>query len=126
MTKHWIVNASERTVRMADKYGDEKFEGPKSGEFFWSGTYADAMTAGSRRRLAEEALSSTPGFVLVADRIEPNVGDQNTVLYAIEKLKVELEVDGFDVWREGTGLVVLGRLPTSSDPFTMIDLSEDA
>src|SRR5687767_14321182 len=80
MTKRWIMNAAERSVREQIDLGNGISEDLNPGEFYWTGTYADAMAAGARRRLAEEALNAldsryAPGsFVLVSDRIEPKCG----------------------------------------------------
>lgn len=105
--RRWIVNASERTVRDSWVLATQDL---KPGEFFWTGTPADAMAAGARRRLADEALSNTPGFVLVADRIEPQADDVSGIRTSVEQLRERLHGLDWDVWREGTGLVVLGRL----------------
>jgi hypothetical protein len=117
--KRWIVNAAERTVRQ-QVYGlnTHKPEQPGTGEFIYDApTYVDAMAAGARRRLAEEALESVPNkpwisrvFTIIGDRIEPQ---SERTLDAYEQGNELLDIllpNGFDVWREGTGLVVLGRL----------------
>lgn len=116
--RRWIVNPKERTVRpQRFDLVLNKPEEQGADEFLYDApTYADAMAAGQRRRLAEEALSGIESgeasalYAIVSDRIEPRASGPESV-YMITDLAVELEVCGFDVWREGTGLVVLGRLP---------------
>jgi hypothetical protein len=111
MMKRWIVNAAERTVRDANER-----DILAAGEFIWTGTHADAMAAGARRRLAEEALVqikaswSEGAFRLVGDKIEPNCGCLTDVHANGSDLRDHLMSLGLDVWREGSGLVVLGRL----------------
>ena len=114
--KRWIVNAAERTVREFDW---RKPEPLGAEEFLYDApTYADAMTAGSRRRLAEEALShdsvlghvSYNRFAITADRIECQASATSEIAWRVTDLESALRGLGFDVWREGTGLVVLGRL----------------
>ena len=106
--KRWIVNASLRCVRIQTR--DRSLE---PGEFFWDGTYADAMAAGQRRRWAEKALSESDHastmFTVVADRIEPVSSSMRDVRAQTVDLEASLIASGYDVWREGTGLVVLGR-----------------
>jgi hypothetical protein len=114
--KRWIVNAAERTVLdVASVIGVATL---KPGEFFWTGTYADAMAAGARRRLAEEALESVgdaswieSAFVLSEDRIEPRSERISDAHEQAGDLFDALTAQGFGTWREGTGLVVLGRPP---------------
>ena len=115
--KRWIVNAAERTVREV-KEEPTLMSGILPGEFFLDGTYADAMAAGQRRRLAEEALKAisrehedASGLIIVGDRIEPKSSDTGTIKMLLTCLCEDAPGLGFDVWREGTGLVVLGRLP---------------
>lgn len=118
MMKRWIVNPKDRTVREQPDDPYAAVDARKPGEFFYDApTYADAMAAGQRRRLAEEAMRATNQawirreFRVVADRIEPATSELSEVVSLrsdLQKLFAEL---GFDVWSEGTGLVVLGRLP---------------
>jgi hypothetical protein len=107
-------------VREANKAGRPfpphvSYEEPGLGEFFYDAhTAAEAMGAGKRRRLAEEALGEYEfgnAFVLLGDRIQPQQSRPSDVAAMLVNLQDALQGLGFDVWREGTGLVVLGRLP---------------
>lgn len=109
--KRWIVNAAERSVREPRNAHDIELQ---PGEFFWDGSYADAMAAGARRRLAEEALSVRGRdtlTVVVKDRIESQLSNTRLAAEQLHALADVLRADGYDVWREGSGLLVLGRLP---------------
>lgn len=117
MMKRWIVNPKDRTVREQPDDPYAAIDARKPGEFFYDApTYADAMAAGQRRRLAEEALAGIESgeasvlYTIVSDRISPRAIGPDAA-YMIVDLAAELEVCGYDVWREGTWLVVLGRLP---------------
>lgn len=119
--KRWIVNAAERTVREArietvtfKGEVDRRYEPEGPDEFLYDApTYADAMAAGARRRAAEEALDEVDDehCTVVADRIEPKTSDLNEARCVVSDLQNVLTENGWDVWREGTGLVVLGSLP---------------
>lgn len=115
--KRWIVNAAERTVREAIDLdnGITKDPDPVTEFLYDAPTYADAMAAGQRRIFAEEALKelkiAQERLVIVGDRIEPRASRTEDAIEASEAIKDALTIYGFDVWREGTGLVVLGRLP---------------
>jgi hypothetical protein len=111
-TKRWIVNAGERTVRDANER-----DILAAGEFIWTGTYADAMAAGARRQLAEEALSLVPNqtwargaFSVMGDRIEAQAERISDVSENLHDMAGMLGHLRFDVWREGSGIGVLGRL----------------
>lgn len=109
--QRWIVNASERTVTEIKRDTQDYLE---PGEFYWDGTYTDAMAAGARRRMAEEALEGLdrpPVLVCVLDRIEAQPSAPAQAIEFIKIAQEQLEAAGYDVWREGCGLVVLGRLP---------------
>jgi hypothetical protein len=91
-----------------------------SGEFvFEAPTATDAIMAGERRLLAEEALEAVDppgGFVIVGDRIEPQPADGQTALGMISDLATLLDTYGHNVWREGLGLVVLSKRATGTEP----------
>lgn len=115
VVKRWIVNARTREVRPSTDGPCD----PKVGEWFYDAvTSADAIMAGQRRLLAEEALETLdlettakmqPLFMILADRIEWNRLDTTDALGALAELHNTLEARGFEVWREGLALLVLAR-----------------
>lgn len=112
----WIVNTRKRDVRrIRDSWGDKPGEVLTPGEFIFDArTAADAAMAGLRRMYAEKALNRLEQderklFVIVGDLIEPQPADGYTAADLRDKLVRELYLDGWNTWREGTGVLVLGR-----------------
>ena len=121
--KRWIVNP--RTHEVRQEHGGVDIESLtndrlRDGEFFFDAPMAaDAAMAGRRHNLAVEALESLPEvptgadfedvFQVVADRIEWSRADTSGALSALADLHNTLEARGFEVWREGLGLLVLAK-----------------
>lgn len=119
----WIVNPSSRAVRNAgDPYQRRCYENtrtdpeylryePQPGEFFYDApTAADAMMAGKRHLIANEAAQTLlcHWYVrVIGDRIEPAHADTNAAADYAGRLMQTLEAAGYDVWREGVAIVVL-------------------
>lgn len=116
--RRWIVGPSSREVRaVSGSVTALRMAVLSADEFLFDApTAADAAMAGRRHNLAVEALESIGDerwvgyFGVVRDRIEWNVGAGTaTALEAISAMATALEERGFEVWREGLALLVLGR-----------------
>jgi hypothetical protein len=111
----WIVNPATRTVRsFLAKAPHTEPDALQPGEFLHDApTAADAMCAGARRLIAEEALRASGSmrerFVLVGDRIEPTASATDIAACDSYALQRRLLALSYDVWAEGVALVVLAR-----------------
>lgn len=124
VVKRWIVNPRTHEVTLVAAPGAGSVGAANAilgeGCFLYDApTSADAAMAGRRHDLAVEALESLPEaatgadfediFKVVADRIEWSRADTSGALSALADLHNTLEARGFEVWREGLGLLVLAR-----------------
>lgn len=122
--KRWIVNPRTHEVTLVVVLGTGSVDAANAilGEgcfLYCAPTASDAAMAGRRHNLAVEALESLPEtptsaafdalFSVVGDRIEWNSSDESGALGALAGLHNALEELGFEVWREGLALLVLGR-----------------
>jgi hypothetical protein len=128
--KTWIVNPQTRDVRETHSitvtHGgetDTQDEPVEGCEFFYHApTAADAAMAGRRHNLACEALEAVDGepagngFQVIGERLELTVeADVSVAQGAVLRLQGVLEEEGYDVWRDGCALLVLGRRPQGTE-----------
>jgi hypothetical protein len=113
--KLWLVDTEARTALQV-----LTTEPCRASQFLClAHTERDALEAGRRRVLAQEALADLrarqPGslavaFQVVGDRIEARASDTREAAASARWLADELNGWGWDAWREGAGgVLVFGR-----------------